>query len=64
MSSLLLQRPNMLIKLMGKPHTPDASHEGSFSFPNVPPRAELEYDLELLDFDPADEVLRLHRPCQ
>ncbi len=29
---------------------------GSFSFPAVPPRAELEYELELLDFDPADEV--------
>ena len=30
---------------------------GSFSFPAVPPCAELEYELELLDFDPADEVL-------
>jgi hypothetical protein len=30
---------------------------GSFSFPNVPPRAELEYDLELVDFEGVDEVL-------
>lgn len=29
---------------------------GSFSFPNVPPHAELEYEVELVDFDPADEV--------
>ena len=35
---------------------------GSFSFPAVPPCAELEYELELLDFDPADEVL-CHTVC-
>ena len=29
---------------------------GSFSFPNVPPSAELEYEVELVDFDAADEV--------
>ena len=29
---------------------------GSFSFPNVPPNSELEYEVELVDFDPADEV--------
>ncbi|CAL8461943.1 g1474 [Coccomyxa elongata] len=29
---------------------------GSFSFPNVPPHAELEYEVELVDFDPADEM--------
>lgn len=32
---------------------------GSFSFPAVPPRADLEYEVELLDFDPANEVLLL-----
>ena len=30
---------------------------GSFSFPAVPPRADLEYEVELLEFDPANEVL-------
>lgn len=35
---------------------------GSFSFPAVPPLAELEYELELLDFDPADEVA-CHAVC-
>ena len=29
---------------------------GSFSFPNVPPSAELDYDLELVDFEGVDEV--------
>ncbi|EIE25611.1 hypothetical protein COCSUDRAFT_83618 [Coccomyxa subellipsoidea C-169] len=29
---------------------------GSFSFPNVPPNAELEYQVELVDFDAADEM--------
>lgn len=29
---------------------------GSFSFPHVPPQAELEYELELVDFEPVDEV--------
>ena len=30
---------------------------GSFSFPNVPPAAELEYDLELVDYEIFDEVI-------
>lgn len=29
---------------------------GSFSFPTVPPNAELEYEVELLDWEPVDEV--------
>ena len=31
-------------------------HAGSFSFPNVPPNAELEYDLDLVDFEAVNEV--------
>lgn len=30
--------------------------KGSFSFPTVPPNAELEYDLELLEWEAADDV--------
>ena len=36
---------------------------GSFSFPNVPPNAELEYDLELVDFEAVNEVCTSPPPC-
>lgn len=29
---------------------------GNFSFPNVPPNAALVYDVQLLGFEPVDEV--------
>jgi hypothetical protein len=29
---------------------------GSFSFPTVPPGADLEYELELIEFSAVDEV--------
>lgn len=35
-------------------------HAGSFSFPNVPPNAELDYDLELIDFEGVDEVCKIY----
>lgn len=33
--------------------------EGSFSFPNVPPMADLLYEVELIGFDEAKEVAPL-----
>ena len=30
--------------------------KGNFSFPQVPPKADLEYDVTLIDFSPAEEV--------
>jgi hypothetical protein len=30
--------------------------EGSFSFPNVPPMADLVYEVELIGFDDVNEV--------
>lgn len=36
-------------------------HAGSFSFPTVPPNSDLEYELELLEFDPVSEVQDLPR---
>jgi FKBP-type peptidyl-prolyl cis-trans isomerase len=33
--------------------------EGSFSFPNVPPMADLLYEVELIGFDEAKEVVAL-----
>ena len=29
---------------------------GNFSFPSVPPDADLEYEAELISFEPVDEV--------
>lgn len=40
---------------------------GNFSFPSVPPKAQLVYELELLGFDEPDEVSRgskRHQPLQ
>ena len=33
---------------------------GSFSFPSVPPHSHLEYEIELLGFEPVGEVRRLY----
>lgn len=34
--------------------------EGSFSFPNVPPMADIVYEVELIGFDETKEVSVLH----
>lgn len=36
--------------------------EGSFSFPNVPPMADLVYEVELIGFDDVKEVGNLPPP--
>jgi FKBP-type peptidyl-prolyl cis-trans isomerase len=38
--------------------------KGSFSFPSVPPDAELFYDVELLEFEPVKEVQCATRTCR
>jgi hypothetical protein len=37
--------------------------EGSFSFPNVPPMADLIYEVELIGFDDAKEVMENTLTC-
>jgi hypothetical protein len=37
--------------------------EGSFSFPNVPPTTDLVYEVELIGFDDAKEVMQSTLTC-
>lgn len=38
--------------------------EGSFSFPNVPPMADIIYEVELIGFDETKQVSCFHMSCQ